>query len=157
MNLFGIMNIILTSPELATIIAATGVAPSVHQMEMHPYLPQAAFVATHKALGIEITAYSPLGGYHPDLEFPPNLLKNEVVVDVARGSGCSVAQVVLKWGIMRGTSVIPKSSHEEHILDSEFDFLLLLSCWISRVEEMLLLDSACSSQLYHGRKCLATY
>jgi len=104
--------------QLATIIAATKTKPAVHQMEMHPYLSQSDFVATHNALGISITAYSPLGGYHPGLDFPPNLLKNPVVVAISEETGCSPAQVVLKWGIQRGTSVIPKSAHENHILDN---------------------------------------
>jgi alcohol dehydrogenase (NADP+) len=104
--------------QLAAIIAATGTKPAVHQMEMHPYLPQADFVAAHEVLGIAITAYSPLGGYHPGLDFPPNLLKNPVVLTISEETGCSPAQIVLKWGIQRGTSVIPKSAHENHILDN---------------------------------------
>jgi len=84
-------------------------------MEMHPYLPQSAWVATHKALGIAVTAYSPLGNSNPAYKssFPPPLLKNDVLLEVSGSSGCTMAQIALKWGMERGTSVIPKSAHED--------------------------------------------
>ncbi|KAI9642625.1 hypothetical protein NHQ30_009430 [Ciborinia camelliae] len=46
-------------------VISTGVPPYIHQMELHPYLQQSAWVATHKALGIKMTAYSPLGNTNP--------------------------------------------------------------------------------------------
>lgn len=32
--------------------------------------------------------------------------------------GCTPAQVALKWGLVRGTGVIPKSSHEVYIKEN---------------------------------------
>lgn len=104
--------------QLETIIRETGVKPSVHQMELHPYLPQSAWLASHKALGISVTAYSPLGNSNPtydDEHNPPALLKNKAVVSIADDLGCTAAQVVLAWGLNRGTSLIPKSSHPAYI------------------------------------------
>ncbi|KAM0166906.1 hypothetical protein ACHAQE_001117 [Botrytis cinerea] len=46
-------------------VVSTGTIPYMHQMELHPYLQQSAWVATHKALGIKMTAYSPLGNTNP--------------------------------------------------------------------------------------------
>ncbi|KAG0649097.1 putative oxidoreductase [Hyphodiscus hymeniophilus] len=51
--------------QLRKIIGATGVKPFAHQMEVHPYLQQTAWLATHQALGIAVTAYSPLGNANP--------------------------------------------------------------------------------------------
>lgn len=64
----------------APILFLTGLMTS---QEMHPYLPQIAYVASHKVLGIEVTAYSPLAHAPNDGVFPPPLIKNEVLVDVA--------------------------------------------------------------------------
>jgi len=107
--------------QLTEIIAKTGVTPFAHQMELHPYLPQSTWIATHKSLGISVTAYSPLGGtnpiYHPGKETPP-LLKNDVLLEIAGKTHCTPAQVALAWGIKRGTSVIPKSAHEDHFVEN---------------------------------------
>lgn len=105
--------------QLREIISKTGVKPYAQQMELHPYLQQTSWIATHKALGISVTAYSPLGNSNPvykdDSENPPPLLKNDLLVRIGERIGCTPAQVSLSWGITRGTSVIPKSSHREHI------------------------------------------
>lgn len=70
-------------------------------------------------LGIHVTAYSPLGNSNPTYkpgedDFVP-LLKNKVINKIAEERGCTVAQVALKWGLLRRTSVIPKSGHIERI------------------------------------------
>lgn len=107
--------------QLKDIIKQTGVTPAAHQMELHPYLQQSAWVATHKALGITITAYSPLGNTNPVFEngtFPPPLLKNDWLTDIATARNCTPAQVALAWNIGRGVSVIPKSSHPEYIVEN---------------------------------------
>ncbi|KAF2438741.1 Aldo/keto reductase [Karstenula rhodostoma CBS 690.94] len=100
--------------------------PAVHQMELHPYLPQAKWIYAHKAHGIAVTAYSPLGNMNPTYgdrsrrlvttqSKAPLLLENKVIKTIAKERGCTPAQVVLAWGASRGTSVIPKSKHETHI------------------------------------------
>jgi len=96
--------------------------PYVHQYEMHPHLPQDGFVATHKTLGIEMTAYSPLGNMNPTYDensgtLPP-LLENSVVKKIAKLRRCTPAQVVLSWGLSRGYAVIPKSAHADRIEDN---------------------------------------
>ncbi|KAF5868326.1 putative aldehyde reductase protein [Botrytis fragariae] len=53
-------------------VVSTGTMPYTHQMELHPYLQQSAWVATHKALGIKMTAYSPLGNTNPTYHSSPS-------------------------------------------------------------------------------------
>ncbi|KAJ8060664.1 hypothetical protein OCU04_010972 [Sclerotinia nivalis] len=108
-------------------VVSTGILPYTHQMELHPYLQQSAWVATHKALGIKMTAYSPLGNTNPTYlssssskqqpKIPP-LLQNEILRDIAETRNCTPAQVALKWNMGRGISVIPKSSHKEWIAEN---------------------------------------
>ena len=90
-------------------------------MELHPYLQQSPWILSHKALGITVTAYSPLGNSNPtyhDSATPPPLLENDVMVKIAERRNCTPAQLSLAWGMGRGTSVIPKSSHPEYIIQN---------------------------------------
>jgi alcohol dehydrogenase (NADP+) len=123
--------------QLRHLISETGVKPAAHQMELHPYLQQSSWIATHQTLGISVTAYSPLGNSNPtyhhssssssfpfslflskDKKSPPSLLQNKVLKKIAERRHCTAAQVALSWGIGRGTSVIPKSSHEKWIKEN---------------------------------------
>ena len=92
-------------------------------MELHPYLPQSAWVQYHQSQSIHVTAYSPLGNANPIYDrpsknTPPTLLKNSKIEEIAEKRGCTPATVTLAWGISRGTSVIPKSSHAERISEN---------------------------------------
>lgn len=99
------------------------IKPAVHQFELHPYLQQVEWVNWHEEHDIKVTAYSPLGGTNPTYGphnpngSPPWLLENPTILQIAEKRGCTSAQVVLAWGIGRGTSVIPKSSRVEHITE----------------------------------------
>ncbi len=108
--------------QLYRLMVSTGVKPAVHQMELHPYLQQRDWVALHEAYGINVTAYSPLANSNPTYgspsDAPPPLLENKVMQKIADKRRCTVAQVALKWGMHRGTSVIPKSGHAERIVEN---------------------------------------
>ena len=106
--------------QMEKLIKHSSIKPAFHQFELHPYLQQQEWVDWHHEHGINVTAYSPLANMNPtygtpDEDDPPLLLENGVVTNIALVRGCSPAQVVLAWGIARGTSVIPKSSHAERI------------------------------------------
>ena len=115
--------------QLRILIESTNTAPFAHQMELHPYLPQTRWIRAHQAHGITITAYSPFGNMNPTYgdsarriettrSNRPLLLENDVVKGIAEERGCTAAQVVLRWGMERGTSVIPKSKHEDFIKEN---------------------------------------
>jgi len=82
------------------------IIPVTNQVEMHPCLPQHELLAYCSSRGIILTAYSPVG----KLKFGTNTS----VLNIARQTGASVSQVLLSWGVQRGTAVIPKSVHETH-------------------------------------------
>ncbi|KAI4150215.1 MAG: hypothetical protein LQ340_004211, partial [Diploschistes diacapsis] len=97
----------------------TTTRPFAHQFEAHPYLPQTTWLLYHAEQGIHVTAYSPLGNANPTYgsaheEVEP-LLSSDVIKGIAKDRECTPAQVVLAWGLSRGTSVIPKSSHAGRI------------------------------------------
>ncbi|MCJ1379716.1 hypothetical protein MMC17_002818 [Xylographa soralifera] len=109
--------------QLENLIAKSKTTPFAHQMELHPYLQQTAWVQWHYNHGIHVTAYSPLANSNPTYGGPkkgstPALLDNTVINDIAKESGCTPATVALAWGMSRGTSVIPKSQHKERISEN---------------------------------------
>jgi 2,5-diketo-D-gluconate reductase A len=92
---------------LERIIDATGVAPVVNQVELHPWLPQRELRAAHERLGIRTEAWSPLAR--------GRLLGDPVLEPIAAKHGRSPAQVVLAGHVAQGTIVIPKASSPERI------------------------------------------
>lgn len=80
----------------------TGVLPSVNQIELHPYFPQAELRAFHADRGILTESWSPLGR-------GTDLLDDPVVGAVAEAHGVTPGQVVLRWHVQLGAVPIPKS------------------------------------------------
>lgn len=105
--------------KLQSLIEVAKIKPEVNQIELHPYLQQPQMLSFCQDAGIILTAYSPLGsGDRPaDLkdENEPILLEDPVIQEIAKQKGCTVAQVLIKWAIALGTSVIPKSVNPERI------------------------------------------
>ena len=88
--------------------------PELLQIESHPYLTQERLIRLAKQYDLEVTAFSPLGALsYVELgmaEQEESILGQQVVLDIAARLGCTPAQVVLRWGIQRGTSVVVKST-----------------------------------------------
>jgi len=93
------------------IVAATGVTPTVNQIELHPNFQQRAQREYHEAHGIVTQSWSPLGQ-------GKTLLQDEAIVRIADKHGRSAAQVVLAWHLEKRFSVIPKASDVEHLADN---------------------------------------
>ena len=55
-----------------------------------------------------------------------SVLDKSVVQNAAKRHGKTPAQVVLRWGVQRGTAIIPKTSRPERMLENQdiFDFEL---------------------------------
>ena len=80
--------------------------------------------------GIAVTAFSPLGAQsyfslnmaHAD----EAVLDRAVVRETARRHGKTPAQVLLRWGVQRGTAVVPKTSQPKRLAENlaVFDFEL---------------------------------
>lgn len=94
----------------------TKVVPATNQVEMHPCLPQTNLKQFCESKGILLTAYSPLGRPPaPSTQAEqkiPLLLNTDAVTSIAQKHNSTPAQVLLAWGVQRGTVVIPKSEDE---------------------------------------------
>lgn len=100
------------------------VKPHNLQVECHAYFPQRELHDLCRKLNISFTAYAPLGSparkeaktrIKFDWPDPGNLLEDPAVVAVASAHGKTPAQVLLRWLVQRGISVIPKSTTPERI------------------------------------------
>ncbi len=115
------------TPHLERIIEATGVVPSVNQVELHPRLQQAELRRYHAQRGILTEAWSPLGR--------GRILTDHTIGTIASGHGRTPAQVVLRWHLQLENIAIPRSVNpariEENfaILDFELsdDEMLLIA------------------------------
>lgn len=102
--------------DLESLQTAGGAQPSINQIELHPYLQQAKLRAWHAEHRIVTEAWSPLG--------QGAVLDDETIVSIAYRHGRSPAQVVLRWHLLLGNVVIPKSVTPSRMREnfSVFDF-----------------------------------
>lgn len=108
--------------EVEAILDICEICPYAHEFETHPYLQQQDFVDFHKDAGIKVIAYSPLGNTNPTYDKKHGnlvpLLKDRFWTELAEKKNATPAQVVLAWGIRRGTVVIPKSTSDQHLREN---------------------------------------
>lgn len=92
---------------LDKIISATGVTPSVNQIEIHPYWVNDKRVKENAKRGITTEAWSPLGRGSSALSEP-------IIVKLAEKYAKNLGQIILRWHLQRGIVPLPKSTNLEH-------------------------------------------
>jgi diketogulonate reductase-like aldo/keto reductase len=104
--------------DLSQLMQSSDVLPAVDQVEFHPFLYQERLLRFCEKNGIQMEAYSPLTrGMR---------ISHPTIVAVANKYRKTPAQVLIRWSLQHGLVVIPKSVHEERILENSkvFDFEL---------------------------------
>lgn len=111
---------------LERLLAETGIVPAVNQIELHPYFQQKALQRLDARHGILNQAWSPIGGITFYRGNGRSTLEDPVLREIAGRHGKSTAQVMLRWHLDEGRSVIPKSTRPERIAENfdVFDFAL---------------------------------
>lgn len=112
---------------LTALLEGASIVPAVNQIEVHPYFTQPEVRAANARLGIVTQAWSPIGGitsYRGD--GVTSTFTDPVILGIAEQLGRSAAQVMLRWQLQLGHSVIPKSVRPERIAENFdlFDFEL---------------------------------
>lgn len=108
--------------KLEDLMAKTQELPEMNQVELHPFLQQPNLIEFCQNNDIHLTAYSPLGSgdrmQQMKAENEPSLLENPAILEIAEKHHASPAQILIKWGVTRGTAVIPKSTSKPHIVSN---------------------------------------
>ncbi|MET8280303.1 aldo/keto reductase [Micromonospora sp. NPDC005174] len=102
------------------LVAETGVAPVVNQIEVHPYFPQQEALDYHREHGILVQGWSPLG--HGN-----DLRQHPVIAEIAAAHGVSTAQTILAWHVARQVIPLPKAASPQRQVENLAVFDLALT------------------------------
>lgn len=106
-------------PKLKNLVALSRIKPEMNQVELHPLLQQDDLKNYCDSENIKLTAYAALGSADRPAFFQdegsPTPLEQPVIQEIAAAHNATAAQVLLAWGIQRGTAVIPKSVKVERM------------------------------------------
>jgi diketogulonate reductase-like aldo/keto reductase len=112
----GISN--FSTAELQELSKVAQIQPVANQIQFSPFEYRRALVEACEDANVVAQAYSPLGtGRHLD---------DPAVAQIAAAVERTPAQVLIRWAIQKGLSVIPKSTHKNRIEENfaVFDFEL---------------------------------
>ena len=110
----GISNFDTNDSLFDQLIASAKVKPQIMQIECHPYAQRKHWQERCAAEGIQIECWFPLGGRDSKGE----ILRDPVINEIAQAHGKSAAQVIIRWHMQEGFSVIPGSSNPAHIKEN---------------------------------------
>ncbi|MCH8626320.1 aldo/keto reductase [Arsenicicoccus piscis] len=112
---------------LTRLLDVAQVVPTVNQIEVHPYFQQREVQDFGTEHGIRTQAWSPIGGitFYRDGSHG-STLDDEMIGAIAKAHNKTPAQVMLRWHLQEGRSVIPKSTKPQRIAENfdVFDFEL---------------------------------
>lgn len=109
----GVSNFLPT--DIEPLIKATGVKPMVNQIRFFLGNTQPKVYDYCMANGILVEAYSPLA--------TGKMLDNPILVNIAKKYNKTPAKICLRYCLEKGTLPLPKSVHEERIIDNiDLDF-----------------------------------
>jgi len=115
---------------LRDLLSYAAILPAVLQVELHPFLTQENLLRFCRESRIAVTGFSPLAAesYFSIGRAQPHesVLKEEPIIEAAQRYGKTRAQIVLRWGVQRGTAVVCKTARGERLAENLalFDFEL---------------------------------
>ncbi|MEE8824621.1 aldo/keto reductase [Lentilactobacillus sunkii] len=101
---------------MSKLLEESEVIPAINQMEFNPSQQEKDILTFDESHGIQLEAWSPLGG--------GKSLSNPVINELAKKYGRSAAQIILRWEWQRDIITVVKSTHEKRIVENSdiFDF-----------------------------------
>ena len=118
----GISNFDVNDSIWNSIIENCRIVPQIVQIECHPYAQREHWQKMAAKHNIQIECWFPLGGR----ESKGELLRDPVICEIAKAHGKSPAQIIIRWHMQMGFSVIPGASNPDYIHENieTFDFAL---------------------------------
>ena len=92
--------------------------PTVNHIELSPFLQQRTIADFTRSAGIHLTAYCPLAR--------GERFSHRSLQDIAEQTGKTPAQIMIRWGLQQGQTMIPKSVNPVRIRQNAdvFDFTI---------------------------------
>jgi diketogulonate reductase-like aldo/keto reductase len=113
----GLSNV--TLPQLKDIFESARVKPGAVEIEAHPYHPQWDVLDFCREHRVAFMAYAALGH-----GMTPKVIDDPAIIKIARRVGKTPAQVVLAWGVQRGTAILTSSTNPK-IIEQNYDIARL--------------------------------
>lgn len=105
---------------IADLIANSGFAPAINQIETHPFHQQTENQKFLEENNVQIQSWGPFS------EGKNNIFHNQILMEIGNKYNKSVAQIILRWLVQRNIIAIPKSVRKERMAENFdiFDFEL---------------------------------
>ena len=118
----GISNFDASDSLFNDIMEFAEIKPAVMQIECHPYAQRKEWQQKTRQHNIQLECWFPLGGEMSN----GALFKDPTIQKIAKVYGKSPAQIIIRWHIQEGFSVIPGATRHDYIKEniSVFDFYL---------------------------------
>ncbi|CAH1430075.1 unnamed protein product [Lactuca virosa] len=97
------------------ILSFAKIPPAVNQVEMNPRWQQKKLTKFCKENSILVTAYSPLGAFGNKAWGDNHVMECDVLQEIAKSNGKTVAQISLRWLYEQGVSIAVKSFNTERM------------------------------------------
>ncbi|MDN6639331.1 MAG: aldo/keto reductase [Tetragenococcus sp.] len=95
---------------LQNLLDHANVTPAVNQMEYNPLNQEKEIHEMARMTGIQLEAWSPLGG--------GQALSNPTIKQLAEKYNKTAAQIILRWNYQQDVITIPKSTHQERMIEN---------------------------------------
>lgn len=118
----GISNFDASDSLFNDIMEFAEIKPAVMQIECHPYAQRKEWQEKTRRYNIQLECWFPLGG-----EMSKGaLLKDPTIQTIAKAHGKTPAQIIIRWHLQEGFSVIPGATRHDYIKEniSVTDFTL---------------------------------
>lgn len=96
--------------DIEAVFGVGGDGPVVNQVQLSPFEYRRGVLEASEKRSVAVQAYSPLGtGRH---------LGDSTVAEIGQRLGRTPAQVLIRWSLQRGLIVLPKSTHQDRIVEN---------------------------------------
>ena len=111
---------------LERLFSISSVVPAVNQFELNPINSQVNETRFNQCKSIQVEAYASFGTTKSRETASSEILGHQNILSIAEAHKKTPSQIVLRWTVQRGVTVIPRSKSREHLAENLniFDFNL---------------------------------